>query len=163
MYRTLLVPALFTALLGSGAFAANDSLVREIVVEIDLDEVTNPAAAARYATITADLQSALATRLEGRMAPEGMRMTIDISELELSNSFQETLGLADTKLVADVHLTDVAGTTSLTSYQLTVNIEQAKTFFPPEVDLATMTASSDAYYIAMVEAFATAVVERLDR
>ncbi|MEY4872382.1 MAG: hypothetical protein RLZZ563_1712, partial [Pseudomonadota bacterium] len=43
-----------------------------------------------------------------------------------------------------------------------VTVEQAVPFFPADFDRATLTASSDVFYKAMIAAFADGVVKRLD-
>lgn len=162
MARNIVIPALVAILMSTGVNAGSDSMVKEIEVQVDLTALENPAAAARYATIAADLQSALATRLTDRIAEEGMRISVDLSEFELSNSFQEALGLADSKLVGDVKITDEKDNSNFEAYELTVTVEQARSFFPEGIDFATQTASSEEYYQAMIAAFADGLVKRLD-
>ena len=161
MFYKCVAPALLGILLSSVAFAGPDGMVKEIDVTIDLPAVTNPAAALRYGNIAMDLKAAMLARLTDRIAEEGMRVTVDISEVELSNSFQEDLGLGDTRLVGAVKVSDENDNSHFDAYELTVNVEKLRTYYPAELDLTTLTASSDAYYTAMVDAFADGVVERL--
>lgn len=162
MVRNAVYSALAAILMSTGAFADTDDKIKEIEVQVDLTALLNPAAATRYANLAADLQGALAARLTDRFADDGMRISVDLSEFELSNSFQESLGLADTTLVGDVKITDETDNSNFEAYELTVNIEQARPFFPVGVDFATQTASSEDYYQAMIAAFADALVKRLD-
>ncbi|MDZ4094203.1 MAG: hypothetical protein U1D35_04755, partial [Paracoccaceae bacterium] len=148
--------------LATGAFAGPDGKVKEIDVQIDLAALTNPAAAARYATIADDLKTALLVRLTDRLGEEGMRVAIDLSEVELTNSFQEKLGLADNRLVGDVKISDMNDNTHFKAYELTVTMDQAKTYFPVGLDVTVLTISSDEYYTAMIEAFADSVVGHLN-
>ncbi|MGB8813899.1 MAG: hypothetical protein WCC57_12000 [Paracoccaceae bacterium] len=162
MSRNFLIPLFAGFLLSAPIASAETMMIKEIDVQVDLTAVTNPAAAARYANIAADLQSAVAARLTDRIADEGAKVTIDVSEVELSNSFQDALGLADSTLVGDVKITDSNDNTHFKAFNLTVNIGQAKTFFAEGVDVTVQNASTDDYYHAMIEAFAENVVIRLD-
>ena len=147
-------------LISTSAFAAN--MVKEIDVSLDIDAVTNSAAAARYANTADDLKNAIAARLVGRTdADKGVTIDINLSEVELSNSFTEVMGSADTRLVGDIKVTE--GPSLKNEYQLTVDVNQAKIFFPATVDLTKLSASSDEYYTSMITAFADAVVVRLDK
>ena len=163
MSRNILYPALFAFLLATGANAAMDGMIKEIEVQVDLTAVTNPAAAARYANLGADLQGALAARLVDRIAEDSMRVSVDLSEVELSNSFQEAVGLADAKLAGTVKISDLKDNTHFDTYELVVTIDQALPFFAEGVYTVALTASSDDYYKAMVAAFADAVVLRLQK
>jgi hypothetical protein len=72
------------------------------------------------------------------------------------------VGAADTRLVGVVNVADMQDNTNFNTYELTVNVEQAASFFPPDFDRTTLTASSDVFYKAMIDAFADGVVTRLD-
>jgi hypothetical protein len=148
--------------LATAAGAAPDTMVKTIDVTIELKDITNAEAATRFATIEADLEAALAERMVDRIAETGVNVIIDISELELSNSFTEKLNLADTRLVADVKITDEADNSNFNTYQLTVDVNAAKMYFPEGTDVTILPADSSVYYDAMIIAFADAVVKGLD-
>ncbi len=160
MTRLFLSTALASLFIATASFAATD-MVSAVDVTIDLPAVTNKAAAARYSNISGDLKNAIMALLVDRLADDGMKVGVDISEVELSNSFTETVGSADTRLEGIVSITDVKDNSNFKSYTLTVDVNQAKTFFPATMDMATLTASSDEYYQAMIQAFAKAIVDRL--
>lgn len=158
---TRFTTAALLALFATTAYAGPDDKVKEIEVLIDLPAITNPAAALRYATISDDLKAALAARLVDRISEEeGVKIGIDISEVELSSSFTEAVGSADTRLVGNVNITDEKDNSNFKSYELTVNVDQARVFFPETIDFTKLTASSDEYHQAMIAAFADAVVIR---
>ncbi|MGQ0565209.1 MAG: hypothetical protein ACT4OK_09065 [Gemmobacter sp.] len=147
-------------MISTAAFAAGEK-VKEIDVSLDLDAVTNPAAALRFATTADDLKNAIAARVLERADPdEGVTIDINLSEVELSNSFTEQVGAADTRLVGDVKVTE--GPSLKNEYQLTVDVNQAKVFFPEGTDMTQLSATSDDFYASMITAFADAVVVRLD-
>jgi hypothetical protein len=148
-------------LISTAAFAAGEK-VKEIDVSLDLDAVTNEAAALRFANTADDLKNAIAARVLDRADPdEGVTIDINLSEVELSSSFTEQIGAADTRLVGDVKVTE--GVSLKNEYQLTVDVNQAKVFFPEGTDLTQLAATSDDFYNSMITAFADAVVVRLDQ
>jgi hypothetical protein len=161
MYR-LSAPILMSIFLATGAVAQESDKIKEITVEMDLTAIVNPAAAKRLGTLATDLQGAIAARLVDRIGEEGRKLSVDISEAELSNSFTEAAGLADTILVGVVNVTDENDNSHFNTYTLTVTIEQARAFFPADLDEATLTASSDAFYTSLIMAFADAVAVRID-
>ena len=149
-------------MLAGAAFAAPDDKVKSVAVEMDITALTNAAAAVRFANTASDLQGAILARVVDRTAEEGMEIKIDLSEVELSNSFTDAVGAADTRLVGVVNVSDMDDNTNFNTYELTVTVEQAVTFLPKEFDPATLTASSDEFYQALIAAFADGVVRRLD-
>ena len=144
------------------AFADPDDKVKSVEVEMDITALTNAAAAERFANTAADLQNAILARVVDRTADEGMEVKIDLSEVELSNSYTDAVGAADTRLVGTVNVSDMGDNTNFNTYELTVTVEQAAPFFPEGYDMASLTASSDEFYTAMIDAFADGVVRRLD-
>ncbi len=161
MFRTAIISATVAALMSGGVLAATPVMIGEIDAQVDLTALTNPMAAERYGNIEGDLESAVAALLTDRIAEVGLAIMIDISEVELSDSFLETMSVADTHLVGDVQVFDKENNGNHDAYKLTVDINQAMMFFPEGIDVVTLTASSDTYYDAMIAAFAQGVVERL--
>ncbi len=159
---TVLIGSIFGLMVAGAAFAAPDDKVKSVEVEMDITALTNAAAAVRFANTAADLQGAILARVVDRTGEEGMDIKIDLSEVELSNSFTDAVGAADTRLVGSVRVTDDTDNSNFNSYELTVTIEQAAPFFPQEFDQASLTASSDEFYQALIAAFADGVVTRLD-
>jgi hypothetical protein len=161
MFRNAIISASLVALMSGGALAATSVMVQEIDAQVDLTALENTDAAARYANIEGDLESALAARLVDHIADEGLRIVIDISEVELSSSFQESMNIGDTHLVGNVTVINDEEPSEVDVYVMTVNIDQAKVFFPADLDVVTLTASSDTFYKAMIDAFAEGVAARL--
>jgi hypothetical protein len=160
--KKFIAPVLVGLLLSTAAFAAPDTKVKEIDVTLDITAVTNPAAALRYAAIADDLKNAITAQLVDRTDEKGVSINIDLSEVELSNSFSELVGSADTRLVGDVKISSLTDKTEFKTYELTVDVNQAKVFFPATVDLTKLTANSDEFYQAMIQAYADGVVKRLN-
>ncbi len=159
---TVLAGLLVTGAAAGPALAGLD-MVSNIAVTIDLPAVTNKAAAVRFTHIADDLKNAVTALLVNRISPEGETIGIDLSEVELSNSYTETIGTADTRLVGIVSITDPKDNSNYRNYTLTVDVNQARTFLPATVDMTTLTASSDAYYNALIQAFAQAVIDKLPK
>ena len=154
--------ALLLSTLAVSAIAAPKTMVTEVRVATDLGAVTNAAAAKHFATLDADLQNALMTRLVDRIGPEGVRIEIDLSEVELSNFFQEVYNTADTKLVGQVNVSHLTDNTDFSSYELAIGVNDLTTPASDGATQMTRKESSDKYYAAMIGAFADVVVRRLD-
>ncbi len=159
MKRLMLTTAIAFLTLGAPVFAA--ATIASVDVTIDLPAVTNTAAAQRFNHIADDLKNAIAALLVDRLSEDGAKITVDISAVELSNSYTESAGIADTKLVGLVHILDDKQHKLFDNYTLTIDVNQAKTFLAPTIDMTTLKASSDEYYKAMIQAFANAVVDKL--
>lgn len=160
VFSTALAGLFLTGVSFGPAFAGMD-MVSTIEVTIDLPAVTNKAAAVRFTHISDDLKNAITALLVDRIAPEGEKIGIDLSEVELSNSYTEAIGTADTRLVGIVSITDPKDNSNFRNYTLTVDVNQAKTFLPTTVDMSTLSSSSDEYYTALIHAFAQAVIDKL--
>jgi len=162
MFSIRLVAATAALALAFPAFAADD-MVKSIDVQTELTALTNVEAAKRFATFDADLEAAITARLVDRIAEKGVDILIDISEVELSNSLTEKLNLAETRLVGDVKITDEEDNSNFDAYQLTVDVNTATPFFPAGTDVTVLPMDSDAYYDAMIAAFADTVAQKLEK
>jgi len=138
------------------------TMVKDIEVTADLTAIENPQAAAYWTDLSDDVENAIVARLADRVSEDGVSIIIDLSEVELSNSFQEALNIADTKLVGDVKVTSATDNTAFNTYNLTVNVDQAMLFLPEGTDITKLSQDSKEYYDAMINAFADAVVTRLE-
>ena len=160
--KARLLPFVGALVLSSTAMAASQTMVRTIDVSIDLEAVTNAAAAQRFATLDADLQTALMTRLVDRIDPEdGVNIEIDLSEVELSNFFDQAYDTAENKLVGQVNVSHPTDNTDFNSYELAIAVHDVTPIAAAVEGRLTPAESSDKYYDAMIAAFADAVVERL--
>lgn len=148
-------------MIGAGPVLAA-TMVKDVNVEIDLDAINNPAAAAYWTSAADDLENAIVARLTDRIADDGLSISVDINELELANSFQTALNVADSRLEGQVKMSSEADATLMKTYDLTVTFDQATLFMPEGADLAAITSDSRDYYNAMLNAFADKVVENLD-
>ena len=148
--------------LAAPAFAA-PIMVQSVEVDVALADVTNTEAATRFANLKPDLENAIAARLVDRTdAEKGAKIKIDISELELSNGFTDVFNLADTKLDGVVQIVGTPENPLTTRYELKVDVNTAKVYFPEGTDMATLPADSAIYYDAAIAAFADNVVKKLD-
>jgi hypothetical protein len=146
------------------AFAAGPVMVKSVEVEVALEDVTNVNAAERFANIKTDLENAIAARLVDRTDDEnGVKITVDISELELSNAYSEIFNLADSRLAGVVQVIGTADNPDSTRYELVVDVEAAQAYFPEGTVLADLSADSAVYYDTLITAFADSVVLNLDK
>jgi hypothetical protein len=150
-------------LLSTGAHAAADDMLRDVEVTMDLTAVSNKAAAARFSNVAADLQGAIASRMADRIDEKGKRISVDLSEIELSNSYSEAAGSADTRLVGRIVIKDSDGRVNLETYELTIDVNQSAYYIPHTLDRAQLSASNDLYYASLINAFADNVVRNFNK
>lgn len=162
MLRKFTATALTASLLAITAPAYGETLVKEVNVEVDLESIQNAKAAEHWTGIADDLENAMVERLVGMTSEDGAKISVDIDEVELSNSLQSAMGTAESKLMGRVNISHESDNTKFDTYDLTVTFEQAGPFFLPGTDLTAITTDSEEYYNAMIAAFADAVVTRLN-
>jgi hypothetical protein len=160
---TLIFSGLMALALSSAAFAMDAPKVSKIDVQIDMAVLTNATAAKHFANIKSDLENALTSRLVNQLGPDGVKITIDLSEFELSNSYKEAMNLADTRLVGTVSVTDLKNNANFDNWMQTVDVNSSAKYLPAGTDLSKLTPDSDVYYKAMIASFADNVVLRLDK
>lgn len=160
MIRTTLAFTLAAALCAP-AFADGKTKVQDIDVSADITAIGNPAAATYWTNIADDLENAIVARITDRTADGGVKISIDISEVELANAFENITNVADTKMTGQVNVTSETDNTKFNSYELTVSVNEALPYFPPGTTVIMIKRDTPEYYKAMVEAFADAVVKRL--
>jgi len=153
--------ALLSALaLGAAAPALAATEVKEVEVSIDLEAINNPQAATVWSNIATDLQNAIVGRITDRIADDGVKISVDINEVELANSLQSAMGIADSKLAGRVNISSETDNSKFATYDLDVSFDQA--YLPVGTDITVLTIESPVYYATMVELFAERVVENLD-
>ncbi len=158
MFRTFAIGSLAALTLTTATLAAT---VKSIDVEVELDAVENPKAAAYWTTIADDLENAIVARITEDIAEDGVDVKIDLEEVSLSNGFEESMGLADTRLVGNVTMSHASDNSRFGTYELTVDVNTAMPMIPAGVDVVTLPADTRVYYDAMIAAFAQGVVDRL--
>ena len=161
MPRKVLALVFSAMLLPAAPALAAPEPVSDVRVAVDLGAVTNTAAAQRFATLDTDLKNALMTRLVDRIGPDGLKIEIDISEVELSNFYQEAVNTADTRLVGQVNVSHLTDNTDFASYELAVGVNDVTPITSASAEQLTPAESTDRYYSALINAFADAVVKRL--
>ena len=161
MPRKVLALVFSAMLLPAAPALAAPEPVSDVRVAVDLGAVTNTAAAQRFATLDTDLKNALMTRLVDRIGPDGLKIEIDISEVELSNFYQEAVNAADTRLVGQVNVSHLTDNTDFASYELAVGVNDVTPITSASAEQLTPAESTDKYYTALINAFADAVVKRL--
>lgn len=154
---------IIAALLTSTAAAAQDlPTVKSVDVSVELEAIGNEKAAAYWTSIADDLENAIVARITNQIADDGVDLTVDIEEVSLSNGFDETLGLADTRIVGTVVQRSDTDEIRSRTYELSLDVNQSIPMMPEGVDVTTLPADTRVYYDAMISAFAQEVVNRLE-
>jgi hypothetical protein len=145
---------IIAALLTSTAALAQDlPTVKSVDVSVELEAIGNEKAAAYWTSIADDLENAIVARITNQIADDGVDLTVDIEEVSLSNGFDETLGLADTRIVGTVVQRSETDERRSRTYELSLDVNQSIPMIP---------ADTRVYYDAMISAFAQEVVNRLE-
>lgn len=150
-----------TVLLSTAGVATSQTLVHKLDVELDLGLVQNTAAAAHFATLDDDLENAIMQRIVDRIDAGGVTIDIDLSEVELSNFFDQAYNASENRLVGQVNVGSTTENRGFNSYELTILVRDLTPVAAAEQTGATLADSSEAYYDAMIDAFADGVVTRL--
>lgn len=161
MFRKIIATTLMATLLGTAVPAFAVSMIKEVDVSVDLKAIENPKAAAYWTAISDDLENAIVALLTERIAEDGAKISVDINEVELANTFQSAMNIADSKLVGNVTVTHDNNNTVFDAYELTVTVAEASPFLPEGTDLAMIKTDSKEHYDAMISAFAARVVADL--
>jgi len=161
MEKTLGAVVLAASLALSSSPVLADTMVKEVDVLVDLAAIQDIEAAREWKNIEGDLETAIVERLVGKISPDGSVIVIDVDELEIANAFQSSLGIAGSKLMGEVEVKK-PGILNNETYILTVTAEQAKTYFPADLDVTVLNTGSAEFYAAMIDAFAEGVVADLN-
>jgi hypothetical protein len=161
MFTRVISAAVATALLSTTVPAFAAIMVKDVDVSVDLVAIENAMAAEHWTDIADDLENAIVGKLTDRIAEDGARISIDIDEVELANSWQSAMSVADSKLGGHVNISHESDNSAFDSYDLIVTFEQAGPFFLPGTDLTALTTDSKVYYDGMIAAFADYVVTHL--
>ncbi len=156
--KTLMTTA---ALFIATAAMAQETMVKEVNVTADMTAVSNTQAAAYWTSMADDLENAIVARLVDRIGEDGSKVSVDIDELSLANSFQNKLGLEDAVLVGMVNVSNESDNAKFDAYELTVTAKTAQAFAPDGTVLDGVFADTPEYYAALIAAFADGVVTRL--
>lgn len=162
MFTRVSFAALATALLSTTVPAFAATMVKEVEVSVDLEAIQNAKAAEHWTAIADDLENVIVGKLTDRIAEDGVKISVDIDEVELANSWQSAMSVADSRLAGHVNVSHENDNTAFDSYDLSVTFDQAGPFFLTGTDLTTLTTDSKVYYDGMIEAFADHVVTNLE-
>lgn len=163
MIRDTMFAATLVAVAASAAFARIET-ISAVDVTADLSSVQNQKAAAYWANLETDLENAIAARLVDRIDPEGPELTVDISEVELANSFERAFSLADAVLAGQVKTRFTNTNAAEQTYDLKVSLESAATgvVSADGTAITFTTIDTPEAYSTLVNAFAESVVRSLD-
>ena len=161
MFRSSLIALSLAALAGTAAMAAVDE-ISEVTVTADLTAIKNEKAATYWISVADDLDNAIVARLVDRIAEEGATIHVDLSEVELSSSFERAINASDAVLVGTVNVTDLNDNTNFNSYELTISLGTAPSISADGKSFFYDTLDTPEAYQALISAFADNVVLRLD-
>ncbi len=160
--KTTMLATTLVALIVGGAWGQDLPAVAEIKSTTDLGAIQNEEAASYWATLDADLEAALAERLVDRLGEEGLKIEVNIDELELANAFEARIGLDHSLLSGEVRVSDPARDLVVQEFTVTATAQQLQPLLPADADITVLPADTPEFYETLVNAFADGVVENID-
>lgn len=147
--------------LGGAATAQEKNDVGSLDVDVETDAAQGLAAANRIAIVDADIEAAIARRIEERLSGAGIIVSVDLDRIEVATGFDALQGRDNSIISGQVQLMDVRSIPVDKTFEVTATAAQinAPSFDP---DVTVLPAGSDAFYDAMVEAFALGVTQTID-
>ncbi|PZR00168.1 MAG: hypothetical protein DI533_06085 [Cereibacter sphaeroides] len=163
MFRNTVSAAVIAAFGLASVPALAATTVKEVDVTADISAMANQQAAAYWARVADDLENAIVARVTDRVDKEkGAKVSVDIDELSLANSFEAAANIEESSLAGQVSVTSDNGANKVGVYDMKVSFDQAFSMMPTGTDRTAVLFDSPEYYAAMINAFADAVVLRLD-
>lgn len=144
------------------SFAVVDK-VAEVNVTAEISAIQNEKAALYWATLTADLQGAILARLVDRTDEVGAKISVDISEIELSSSFERAINAADGVLVGDVNVTDPSNNNNYDNYKVIVTLGSAPMISADGTQIVFSSLDEPQAYETLIAKFADGVLLMLDQ
>lgn len=161
-YLTPAIASLSLALfLGGAATAQEKNDVGSLDVDVETDAAQGLAAAKRIAIVDADIEAAIARRIEERLSGAGIIVSVDLERIEVATGFDALQGRDNSIISGEVQLMDVRSIPVDKTFVVTATAAQinAPSLDP---DVTVLPAGSDSFYDAMVEAFALGVTQTID-
>ncbi|MFP7570196.1 hypothetical protein [Marivita sp. S2033] len=158
--KNLFLAALVAAQTAALPALADPTPVSEIDVDMDLTAIETTEAASVWKRLPDDLEAAIAARIADLIDENGAEVNIDIDAVSLANALENSLGIEGSTLEGTINITR-SGILNDDDYKLTVAAEDAMVFIPEGTEVGALTIQSDAFYVAMIDAFAKNVEEHL--
>ena len=162
MFRNSFTAAAVAALIAIPGFAAIDQ-VSEVTVSADIGSLQNATAAAYWATLPEDLQAAIQLEIANRVDNGGSRINVDISEVELSSSFERAIGAADGVLVGTVDVDDPNNNQLYDDYKIIVTLGSAPMVSADGKEVVFSSLDEPQAYETLIKKFAEGVLLMLEQ
>ena len=128
--------------------------ISDITVETDLTAIQSREAVEFWQSLSSDLETALAAEFAGRIDPSGNPLVVDIDELSMQRSFGAGVTVEDANLSGRATLVTPGDGFEDDTYTITASSSDVIGNLPENTDVVTISPTSDAYYRAIVQAFA---------
>lgn len=161
MFRNSFTAAVVAALIAIPGYAAIDK-VADVTVSADVASLQNATAAAYWATLPQDLETAIEAELVGRTDAGGSTVSVDISEVELSSSFERAIGAADGVLVGSVNVSDPNNNQTYDDYQIIVTLGSAPMLSADGTQVVFSSLDEPQAYQTLIKKFAEGVLLMLN-
>ena len=136
-----------------GGRQAEPLTISDVTVQTDLSAVASTRAVDHWQSLSGDLETAIANQFVGSIDPAGNTINVDVDELSLASAFAAGATAQTAQLSGQVEVLNPAGT-SEGVWNVTATAQDVVQYFPPGTNLTAVPPTSDAYYQAIVTAFA---------
>lgn len=160
MFRNVLLASTLAALAATTAIAKVEK-VTEVEVTTDVAAIGNEKAALYWGNLSVDLKEAILLRLVDKTGEDGAKVTVDIREAELANTFERAFNLADAVLSGQVNVSDPTNANAF-AFQIAVSLEGMRVLAADGTPIVFSTIDTPEAYRALVDGFADGVVKALN-
>ena len=133
--------------------------ISTINVTTDLQSIGNAESVRYWQSLDQDLEAALATEFLGSIDPQGALLTVDVDEIALANAYSAGFGGEDSRLAGQVALADPVTERITQVYTVSATSREAASMLSGADGVVTVSPDSDAFYEALVQAFARGVAQ----
>ena len=145
------------------AFSASamDSKVESVKVDFDLTAVKSQEAAHYWRNLEPDLETAIVERIGPNFADKGLKVDVDIDELNISDTYDVALGRASVlQGIVTIKSDDEDSEPKL--YDVKVLFSDRPTVVSTDDQIGIVPTPTDAVYGTMVDTFADRVASKID-
>lgn len=135
-------------------------MISQIQVETDLPAVGSREAVNYWKSLSADLETAIASEFAGYIDPTGNKIVVDIDEISLRSAFATGATAETARLTGQVQLLNPAGTQEAV-YNVSASAQDIATYLPAGSNIVAVKPTSAEYYRAVVQAFARGTAQAL--
>lgn len=142
--------------------AMAEPTLRNVEVDVDVAAIKDAKAAQYWGTLNKDIEAAILQRVAATDDEKAPKLTVDVDAVRLSEDFAKGANPSEAEIKAHVIQASDNSAYDTKVFDLSVGVDSAVLLMPQGTDIAVLTWETPMLYSAMVDAFADAVVQRLE-